>query len=82
MSGTLFIVCIPTSDKEQKLNDNDIKKNSNQTPKSFIDEKASSEFVGDGHKVKFFIISNRNLLSCIDFYKARNQTQRGSLRYN
>lgn len=52
MSGTLFIVCIPTSDKEEKFKYDDAKKNLNQPLKSVI-EKKSSEFVVDVHKVVF-----------------------------
>lgn len=54
MSGTLFIVCIPTSDKEKKSKDNDIKKILNRSPKSVI-EKTTSEFVPGIHKVGFLI---------------------------
>lgn len=46
MSGTLFIVCIPSGDKEDKLKDNDAK--NNRSRKLFAG-KNSSEL---HHKVK------------------------------
>lgn len=46
MSGTLFIVCIPTGDKEDILKDNDVK--NNKSRKLFVGNNASET----AHKVK------------------------------
>lgn len=62
MSGTLFIVCIPTGDKEKVFKDNDVR--DKKISKSFLDEK-SSELIEEPHKVKSITLcSNSNV--CIN----------------
>lgn len=60
MSGTLFIVCIPTGDKEKTLKDNDVK--DNKSTKSFTGKK-SSDLIVEPHKVIFIAHPTQFLFS-------------------
>lgn len=51
MSGTLFIVCIPTEDKEEILKDKDVKNKESPTSLSTIN---TPKLNGELHKVNIF----------------------------